>query len=344
MAGSRRPAAASAPLRKRVPVKAVVAGTVRGAASAWGPPSVAALTAKVPFPFRAPTVPSGVEPLPEEPKLGAYYDTDWARRFPARWARTVLLESALRPAIRLLADPERRGYDRLADLGDGPVIFAANHHSHVDAGLLLTSLPEPWRYKVFAAAAADYFFVNRVAAAASALALGAIPIERSEVTRRSADQSAALLGDGWSMVIFPEGGRSPDGWGQTFRGGAAYLSIRCGVPVVPVHLEGTGTILPKGRNRPKPGRTRVTFGRPLRPTEGESSRRYAVRIQEAVSGLADEVASDWYTARVRAHAGRSPDLSGPDAGGWRRTWALGDRAPRRRGRPATSTAPRWPEL
>jgi 1-acyl-sn-glycerol-3-phosphate acyltransferase len=243
----------------------------------------------------------------------------------------------------VLADPTRRGYDRLAGL-EGPVIFAANHHSHVDAGLLLTSLPEPWRHKVFAAAAADYFFVNRVTAAASALALGAIPIERSEVTRRSADQSAELLDDGWSMVIFPEGGRSPDGWGQKFRGGAAYLSIRCGVPVVPVHIEGTGNILPKGRNRPRPGRTQVTFGAPLRPAEDESSRRYAARIEAAVAALADEVSHDWYTARVRAHAGKSPDLGGPDAGGWRRAWALGERRPTRRGRPKSATAPRWPEV
>ena len=114
------------------------------------------------------------------------------------------------------------------------------------------------------------------------------------------------------MVIFPEGGRSPDGWGQKFRGGAAYLSIRCGVPVVPVHIEGTGTILPKGKNRPRPGRTQVTFGSPLRPAEDESSRRYAARIEAAVAALADEVSHDWYTARVRAHAGQSPDLGGPD--------------------------------
>ena len=54
--------------------------------------------------------------------------------------------------------------------------------------------------------------------------MGAIPIERTKVTRRSAHQAAALLDDGWSMLIFPEGGRSPDGWGQPFRGGAASLA------------------------------------------------------------------------------------------------------------------------
>jgi 1-acyl-sn-glycerol-3-phosphate acyltransferase len=47
-------------------------------------------------------------------------------------------------------------------------------------------------------------------------------------------------------VIFPEGGRSPDGWGQEFKGGAAYLSNRTGAPVVPVFIDGTGSDLRQG--------------------------------------------------------------------------------------------------
>ncbi|MBI2708486.1 MAG: 1-acyl-sn-glycerol-3-phosphate acyltransferase [Actinobacteria bacterium] len=292
------------------------------------------------FPLRAPSVPASVEPVVEESTLGARYETDWARTFPARVGRALLLETVLRPTVRVLADPDRRGYDRIAGLR-APAIFAANHHSHVDAGLLLSSLPEPFRHKVFTGAAADYFFDKRAKAVLSALTLGAIPIERSKVTRRSADQAATLIDDGWSMVIFPEGGRSPDGWGQAFRGGAAYLSIRCHVPVVPVHIEGTGRILPKGSNRITPGRTRVTFGHPLHPTGGEDSRRFAARLEREVAALADEVANDWWSARRRAHAGESPSLSGPDASAWRRAWALGDRRNR-----TTGTAPerrRWPD-
>src|SRR4029450_7610905 len=102
----------------------------------------------------------------------------------------------------------------------------------------------------------------------SALVIGAVPIERTRVNRRSADQAAALIDDGWSFLVFPEGAPSPDGSGQPFRGGAAYLSLRCGVPVVPVHLAGTGKVLGKGMTRPKPGRTRVTFGHPRAPEEG----------------------------------------------------------------------------
>ena len=301
-------------------------------------PSARSVLARSSFPYRAPTTPLTVEPKLEEPRLGAHYDSDWARRLPARYARYFLTEGLVRPVIAGLSQPERKGLDRLADL-DGPAIFAANHHSHLDAGLLITSLPEPHRHQVFAGAAADYFFDNRLKATASALVLNAIPIERSKVTRRSADQAAELLDEGWSMVIFPEGGRSPDGWGQPFRGGAAYLAIRCGVPVVPVHLAGTGRIMPKGKSRPKPGRTVVTFGTPLGATEGERSQAFADRLERAVAALADEATSDWYSARRRAAAGTTQPLSGPDAGAWRRTWALS--AGRKR---KASTAKRWPDV
>src|SRR4029453_3889612 len=144
------------------------------------------------------------------------------------------------------------------------------------------------------------------------------------------DRAAALLASGWSMLIFPEGGRSPDGWGQPFRGGAAYLALRCKVPVVPVHVEGTARILRKGRRPPPPASTGVTFGSPMRPDEGEDSRRFAARIERAVAALADEVMTDWYSARRRAHAGGSPALTGPDAPSWRRAWALGETNARRR--------------
>lgn len=296
------------------------------------------LVAKSSFPYRAPTVPLTVEPEPPEEKLLGGYDTEWARKLPARYARFFLTEGLVRPVIAGLAQPERRGLDRLADL-DGPAIFAANHHSHLDAGLLITSLPEPHRHQVFAGAAADYFFDSRLKATASALVLNAIPIERAKVGRRSADAAAELLDDGWSMIIFPEGGRSPDGWGQPFRGGAAYLALRCGVPVVPVHLAGTGRVLPKGKNRPKPGRTVVTFGAPIFPGEKERTNALNERIEHAVATLADEATSDWYSARRRAAAGETPVLSAPQAGRWRRAWDLSSRTPRR-----GSKAKAWPNL
>jgi 1-acyl-sn-glycerol-3-phosphate acyltransferase len=305
------------------------------------PDVIARRLPRPPFPFSAPTIPGGVELPPRRPRSGADYDTAWARRMPARLARVALVEAVARPAVAALARPQRDGLDRLTPLedGGGPVIFAANHHSHVDTPVLITSIPEPWRHRLFVAAAADYFFRTAVTSALSALVIGAIPIERSRVGRRSADRAAALIDDGWSMLIFPEGGRSPDGWGQPFRGGAAYLALRCGVPVVPVHLEGTGRILRKGRTLPTPATARVTFGAPLTPAERDDARRFGATVERAVSELADEATTDWWQARRRAHAGLTPALTGPDAPAWRRAWALGD--PNRR---RTRQRRRWPEL
>jgi len=295
------------------------------------------LVRALPFPYRAPAVPRGVEPPVGKARKGGAYDTAWARRWPARATRLVLLNTVIKPAAKALADPQFRGLDRLSTL-EGPAIFVANHHSHLDTPLLLSSIPEPWRNKMFVGAAADYFFGTPFTSALSALAIGAIPIERSKVSRRGADQAADLIDDGWSLTLFPEGGRSPDGWGQEFRGGAAYLALRCHVPVVPVHIAGTGKILGKGMSYPKPARTKLTFGHPMAADEDESSAAFNERIQAAVAALADESTTDWWAARQRVHAGSTPSLTGPDAPTWRRAWALGDPKGRARQRR------RWPKV
>ena len=195
------------------------------------------------------------------------------------------------------------------------------------------------------AAAADYFFDRRWKADAWSFFLAAIPIERTKVNRRSAQLAAELLEEGWNLVIFPEGGRSPDGWAQTFRGGAAYLAARTGCPVVPVHIDGTRHILPKGTNAVRRTRTTITFGTPLSPTEGEDARRFGGRIEAAVATMANEVTTDWWSARKQAAAGTTPALQGPEVAPWRRTWQSGRTSPsprprrRRRHRPRRSVAP-----
>ncbi|CAN5193721.1 hypothetical protein BH24ACT1_BH24ACT1_03820 [soil metagenome] len=314
-------------------------------------PALPALKLRVPrpdFPWSAPEIPRALERPESRRRTGPDYDTSWARRPLARHARLLLVEGPIRLGVHALAAPRRCGLDRLDGLG-GPAIFAANHHSHIDTPLLLTSIPEPWRHRIVVAAAADYFFSNRVTSAASALAIGAIPIERTRIERRSADRAAALIDDRWSLLIFPEGGRSADGWGRGHRGGAAYLALRCDVPVVPIHVEGTGRIFGKGASRPSPGTSRVTFGRPLRPVDGENAVRFAGRIERAVAALADEAATDWWSARQRAHRGESPSLSGPEGNSWRRAWALGDRhRPRARrsaqAGPGAPRSPAWPRF
>ena len=83
----------------------------------------------------------------------------------------------MRPAVAVLAQPTRSGGERLGDI-DGPAIFVANHHSHVDTALMIRAIPSCWRRELVVAAAADYFFDKQWKATLSALALNAIPIDR----------------------------------------------------------------------------------------------------------------------------------------------------------------------
>jgi 1-acyl-sn-glycerol-3-phosphate acyltransferase len=189
--------------------------------------------------------------------------------------------------------------------------------------LVLSILPSRFRHRTLVGAGADYFFDTRWKAALWSFAIAAIPIERQRVNRRSAEEAGQLLSRGWSMVIFPEGGRTPDGWARPFRpASAGYLATRSGLPVVPIYLEGTRRILARGSGTLRPGSTRVCIGRPLGAEPGEDARRFSARIEAAVAALADETATDWWSARRRAAAGRTPTLGGPAIGAWRRSWAL----------------------
>jgi 1-acyl-sn-glycerol-3-phosphate acyltransferase len=266
----------------------------------------------------------------------------------ARAARSLITEGPIRLFARTLTNPEIVGTDRLDDLAQlddpPPVIFAPNHHSHLDTGLMIRSVPPTWRRDLVVAAAADYFFDKHWKAAFSALALNAIPIDRESTGRKSSDLIRDLIADGYSLVIYPEGGRSPDGWGQSFKGGAAYLSSRTGAPVVPVFIDGTGAIFGKGMKKPKPGRTKVIFGHPLVADDGESTRRFNGRIEAAVTALGDEALTDYWTARQRAHAGTSPSLTGPEYNGWRRQWELSERRKLGAAGLRRRQQRRWPDL
>ncbi|HEY3941350.1 MAG TPA: lysophospholipid acyltransferase family protein [Acidimicrobiales bacterium] len=308
------------------------------------------------FPLVAPPWPSSLpRPAPER-RVGLDYDHEWSRRYPVRLARAVVVDNVTRPVARLLAPPTIRGVEHLRHVG-APAIFVANHTSHIDTPLLLSNLPVEFRHRTVVAAASDYFFDRTWKAALWSFLLPAIPIERTRVNRRSADMAAELIGQGWSLIIFPEGGRSPDGWGQTFRpGGAAYLALRTGRPVVPVHLRGARTVVPRRPRHDTPpggsgtesagGRRLVrapvtlTFGAPMVPDDGEDARRFGVRLERAVEVLADESVSDWWQARRRAGAGRTPSHRGPDASPWRRAWEL-DRSASTVASP--SDAPSWPK-
>src|SRR4051812_19741133 len=225
--------------------------------------------------------PHHVFPEPRE------FPTDWARSRPAVAAREAILRGGLAPIVRRETTLRVSGLDIFDNL-EGPVIFVANHSSHIDTALLLTTLPVQWQRRVAVGAAADYFFDAWWRAVGSALVFATFPIERGGVGL--SETPTRLLADGWSLIMYPEGTRSPDGWARRFRLGAAYLAAQANVPVVPVALVGSYAAMPRGRGWPKPGRpaVHVRYGRPVQMEAGEEPRAFGTRIAAAVGTLLDE--------------------------------------------------------
>lgn len=242
------------------------------------------------------------DPAPStQVRPGLDFSTAWARSAPAAFVRAVLQDFLIVPLARLLAPRRRRGVAALRRL-DGPFIVASNHQSHADTSIIIAALPRAVRRRLVVAAASDVFFSSFLRAAFAALVYNAIPIERHRIERRSATLARELLGEGWGLLIFPEGHRSEDGRLLEFKGGAAYLADRTGAVIVPCYLENTRFVIPRLFAKTPDGthraRTRlrtpvtVTFGPAILPQTGETTRRLGKRVESAVAHLGRDVAGD----------------------------------------------------
>jgi 1-acyl-sn-glycerol-3-phosphate acyltransferase len=269
-----------------------------------------------------------------EPAKRWEFPTDWARTETGRLARDALLSGVMGPIVFTQTTPEVFGLENLEPIRP-PVMFISNHSSHLDATLILTTLPPKWRNRTATAAAKDYFFDVWWRSAFTALVYGGFPIERGGGEKATA-KAKELIRQGWNLIVFPEGTRSPDGWMQRFRHGTAKLAIDMGMPVMPIAIVGASVAMPKGRNWPAPGRPpiRVRYGEALHPGEGESHQELSLRMQQAIAELFDEDRSSWWEARRRSAANETPKLHGPSGPRWLRTWE-GSRPVRRSGRPPT---------
>jgi 1-acyl-sn-glycerol-3-phosphate acyltransferase len=225
-----------------------------------------------------------------------------------------------RPLVWTETQPVVEGLDHLDGLPP-PVMFVANHASHIDTPLILCSLPKAWRERTAVAAAADYFFDVWWRAASTALVFNTFPIERTG-GKRATSTARQLVEEGWNLVVYPEGTRSRDGWMGRFRHGAARLCREYGMPAVPIALRGTFAAMPRGRSWPRPGRLRISvrFGPPLRYEADEDVRSFSMRMQSAMARLADEDATSWWASLRRQADGATPAMTGPQGPRWRRIW------------------------
>jgi len=223
-------------------------------------------------------------PSQETPFDAIGFDTDPARGWPAVTLRHATVGLGLGVVRRLFAPTRLEGADLLEGIST-PCVVVANHHSHADTAVLLTTLPATLRRRMVVAAAADVWFPNRTASWFSSRCIGTIPIDRSKASRRTLELCHRLLGEGWSLLIYPEGHRSPEGELDHFKPGAAWVARRAGVPVVPLYLEGTGRVLARGEWRPRRTRVLVRAGQPIATTPDDDARALNARLQDAVLQL-----------------------------------------------------------
>ncbi len=232
-------------------------------------------------------------------KLGLDYPTKWGRSLPARFVRSLIHQSFLVPYTRYLSSLEVRDVDKIR--GPAPFLFVANHTSNMDTPIVLAAVPSAIRRRLVVAAAMDNFFMDSRRAFRTVLVFNAIPIDRHKVNRRSAQQALELVEEKWNLLIYPEGGRTPDGELHEFKGGAAYLAERSHATVIPTYIHESGWLQgPKYAKAAKfvaaPDQHRhhviVTFGDPMRMEEGENIRRFNNRIIDAVEHLGRAVSGD----------------------------------------------------
>jgi long-chain acyl-CoA synthetase len=241
--------------------------------------------------------PSALTPRPSSTEA-AWAMPSWSRARVVTAIRRASLAACLLPLTRLFARIDVDGLEHLQDL-EGPVVFAANHQSHMDTPVILAALPGPWRRRVAVAMAKEFFRAHfhpegqpRLARFRSGLLYGlaafffnGFPLPQRETgARRTLRYIGDLFGDGWSVLIYPEGERSDTDAVGRFRPGVGMLGARLSVPVVPVRLEGVNRVLHRSWKMARPGRVRVGFGRVLTLTGADYS-ELARSVEEAVRGL-----------------------------------------------------------
>lgn len=164
-------------------------------------------------------------------------------------------------------------------------IYFANHTSHLDTLVLWAALPRSLRATTRPVAAADYWGKDRLRRHLAIGTLGAVLIERGAGPEALVPLADAL-GEGASLIVFPEGTRGPDLLPGTFRSGLYHLARDFpAVELVPVYLDNLHRAWPKGTFVPVPVSTGVLFGIPLHRVAGEERHAFLARARAAVVAL-----------------------------------------------------------
>lgn len=163
-----------------------------------------------------------------------------------------------------------------------PQVYVVNHLSALDIPVLYLHLP--FQFRILAKKELfRYPFMGWHLRRS-----GQIPVvlENPKASVRSLNLAVAAIKHGNSLVIFPEGGRSPDGQLHAFMGGAFYAAVKAQVDVVPIALVGTYEILKMNTWHIKPGPVHMLVGQPIH-TLGLSTRDIAKITEQGQKAISE---------------------------------------------------------
>lgn len=168
-------------------------------------------------------------------------------------------------------------------------VYFANHTSHLDALVLWSSLPREVRAVTRAVAAKDYWERGPVRRHI-ARSFNVLLIDRTEIKVHQSPVERMLreMGDRYSLIVFPEGGRSDNDEMGEFKSGLYYLSKkRPDLELVPVYMDNLNRVLPRGEVLPVPLLSCITIGPPMWLEAGESKVDFLARARDAVRRMRD---------------------------------------------------------
>jgi 1-acyl-sn-glycerol-3-phosphate acyltransferase len=160
-------------------------------------------------------------------------------------------------------------------------IFVANHQSIYDIPVVFSSLP--YQLRIIAKESLGRFpFLGWHLRRTGHLLVDRRNPDRSGILKRW----RALVGQGLSLIIFPEGTRSQDGSVGIFKAGSFLLAVEAQLPIVPLSIDGTRSVMRKGRLMTCPGHATLVVHAPIETAglDVGAARELASRVRGIVSG------------------------------------------------------------
>ncbi len=249
--------------------------------------------------------------LEQQPAAGpAYVYPAWTQQWWQQALRVAVYYLFVWPATHLLAHPKVRGREHLSALAAGPVLVVSNHITEVDIGFVLAALPPRLRHRLAVAMLGERLrdmrhprpgtglfrgWLDRLEYFLIVALFNVFPLPEHSGYRASFAYAGESVDRGYSVLIFPEGRRTPDGKLSPFRAGIGLLAKRLNLPVVPVRIDGLYELRIAGKRIAHPGAIRLSVGSPLRFAPEVSEESIVASLRQAVAAL------EW--AEVRGLAG-----------------------------------------